>query len=417
MAILQPDRPKRSMLLRLINTIGRPWAQNGFSFLRLDETALLHKACAQTGLDDFGDDSFREGLRVLLRAYDTDAQLSFVGRICVHEDLVRLLHNRLRLIEDRRRHPGIAAEVIRRPLFITGLPRSGTTFLHAMLAQDPAHRTPQVWEVMHPSPPPEQASYATDPRIGTTASQLKWIDLLMPDFKKVHLIGARLPQECIAITSHDFRSYSFETMSAVHSYRVWHDSQDKRPEYEFHRNFLQHLQWRCPGQRWVLKAPGHLLALEALLQVYPDAGIVMTHRDPLKVLASCASFTEVLRSAFSDRVDKVSMARQVQQRWEEGAGLAVKYRQAQGDLQQQLFDVHYLELLRDPMSVVRRIYAFFDLELSGAAESAMERFLRANPKDKGGVHRYALEEYGLNPETERRRFQFYQDFFGIEPEG
>jgi hypothetical protein len=417
MAILQPDRPKRSMLLRLINTIGRPWAKNGFSFLRLDETTLLHKACAQTGLDDFGDDSFREGLRVLLRAYDTDAQLSFVGRICVHEDLVRLLHNRLRLIEDRRRHPGIAAEVIRRPLFITGLPRSGTTFLHAMLAQDPAHRTPQVWEVMHPSPPPVQASYATDPRIGTTASQLKWIDLLMPDFKKVHLIGARLPQECIAITSHDFRSYSFETMSAVHSYRVWHDSQDKRPEYEFHRNFLQHLQWRCPGQRWVLKAPGHLLALEALLQVYPDAGIVMTHRDPLKVLASCASFTEVLRSAFSDRVDKVSMARQVQQRWEEGAGLAVKYRQAQGDLQQQLFDVHYLELLRDPMSVVRRIYAFFDLELSGAAESAMERFLRANPKDKGGVHRYALEEYGLNPETERRRFQFYQDFFGIEPEG
>jgi hypothetical protein len=239
---------------------------------------------------------------------------------------------------------------------------------------------------------------------------------LVPDFKKVHLIGARLPQECIAITSHDFRSYSFETMSAVHSYRVWHDSQDKRPEYEFHRHFLQHLQWRCPGQRWVLKAPGHLLALEALLQVYPDACIVLTHRDPLKVLASCASFTEVLRNAFSDRVDKVSMARQVQQRWAEGARLAVKYRQTQGDLQQRLFDVHYLELLRDPMSMVRRIYGFFDLELTRAAETAMERFLLANPKNKGGVHRYSLEGFGLNPETERRRFQFYQDFFDIEPE-
>ena len=414
---IQPDRPKRSMLLRLINTIGRPLAKNGFSFLRLDETTLLNKACAQTGLDDFGDDSFREALRVLLRAYETDAQLSFVGRICVHGDLVRLLNNRLRLIADRRRYPAIAAEVIRRPLFITGLPRSGTTFLHALLAQDPAHRAPQVWEVMHPSPPPEQASYATDPRITTTARQLKWLDFLMPDFKKVHLIGARLPQECIAITSHDFRSYSFETMSAVHSYRVWHDSQDKRPEYEFHRHFLQHLQWRCPGQRWVLKAPGHLLALEALLQVYPDACIVLTHRDPLKVLASCASFTEVLRNGFSDRVDKVSMARQVQQRWAEGAGLAVNYRQTQGNPQQQLFDVHYVELLRDPMSMVRRIYEFFDLELSGAAETAMERFLLANPQNKGGVHRYSLEEFGLNPETERRRFQFYLDFFGIEPEG
>jgi hypothetical protein len=417
MTMFEPDRPNRSLLLRLINTIGRPLVKNGFPFLRLDEMTLLNKACAQTGLDDFGDESFREALRVLLRSYETEAQLSFVGRICVHGDLVRLLNNRLRLIADRRRHPGIAAEVIRRPLFITGLPRSGTTFLHALLAQDPAHRAPQVWEVMHPSPPPEQASYATDPRIAATAKQLKWLDLLMPDFKKVHLIGASLPQECIAITSHAFRSYTFETMSTVHSYRVWHDSQDKRPEYEFHRHFLQHLQWRCPGQRWVLKAPGHLLALEALLQVYPDAGIVLTHRDPLKVLASCASFTEVLRHGFSDRVDKVSMARQVQQRWTEGAGLAVKFRQTQGNSHHQLFDVHYVELLRDPMAMVRRIYEFFDLELSGAAQTAMERFLLANPKNKGGVHRYSLEEFGLNPETERRRFQSYVDFFGIEPEG
>ncbi len=410
------DRPHSSLLLRLINAAGRRFMKNGYPWLSLDEKVLLNKACSQTGLDDYGDDSFREGLRVLLRSYELDAELSFVGRICVNSDTVRLLSNRLRLVEDRRRHPGIAAEVIRRPLFITGLPRSGTTFLHALLAQDPAHRAPQVWEVMHPSPPPETASYATDRRIATTARELKFADILMPDFKKVHLIGARLPQECIAITSHDFRSYSFETMAAVHSYRNWHDRQDKRPEYEFHRQFLQHLQWRCPGQRWVLKAPGHLLALEALLQVYPDACVLMTHRDPLKVLGSCASFTEVLRSAFSDRVDKVSMARQVSERWEEGAGLAVKFRQA-GNLRQQLLDIHYLELVRDPMSMVRRIYAHFDLGLTRAAETAMQRFLAEHPKDKGGMHRYSLEKFGLNPEAERSRFQFYLDCFGIEPEG
>ena len=411
------DRPNRSMLLRLINTIGRGFVKNGGSWMRLDEKTLLDKACAQTGLDDFGDDSFRAALKVLLRAFETEAQLSFVGRICVHGDSVRLLNNRLRLVADRRRHPAIAAEVIRRPLFITGLPRSGTTFLHALLAQDPAHRAPQVWEVMHPSPPPEKASYATDARITTTARQLKWLDLLMPDFETVHMIDARLPQECIAITSHDFRSYTWETMYAVPSYRAWHDRLDKRPVYEFHRHFLQHLQWRCPGQRWVLKAPSHLLALEALLQVYPDACIVLTHRDPLKVLASCASFTEVLRRGFSDHIDKASLAQEVRQRWEEGAGLAVKHRQAQGEMQRQLFDVHYLELLRDPMSMVRRIYAHFDLELSAAAETAMERFLLANPKNKSGVHRYSLEEFDLNPEAERHRFQFYLDFFGIEPEG
>ena len=404
------------MLLRLINAAGRRFVKNGHKWLSLDEKVLLHKAGEQTGLDDYGDDSFREGLRVLLRSYEQDAALSFIGRICVNNDTMRLLSNRLRLVEDRRRNPGIGAEAIRRPLFITGLPRSGTTFLHALLAQDPAHRAPQVWEVMHPSPPPETASYATDRRITTTARQLKFADILMPDFKKVHLIGARLPQECIAITSHAFRSYSFETMAAVHSYRAWHDRQDKRPEYEFHRQFLQHLQWRCPGQRWVLKAPGHLLAMEGLLQVYPDACILMTHRDPLKVLASCASFTEVLRSAFSDRVDKAAMARQVSERWAEGAGLAVKYRQA-GNLRQQMFDVQYLELVRDPMAMVRRIYEHFDLGLTRAAATAMQRFLAENPKDKGGVHRYSLETFGLDPQAERRHFQSYLDCFGIEPEG
>ncbi|OGR31268.1 MAG: hypothetical protein A2139_09210 [Desulfobacca sp. RBG_16_60_12] len=411
-----PDRPNGSLLLRLVNAAGRRFVKNGHTWLSLDEKLLLNQACERTGLDDYGDDSFREGLRVLLGSYELDAELSFIGRICVNSDTMRLLSNRLRLVEDRRRHPGIGAEVIRRPLFITGLPRSGTTFLHALLAQDPAHRAPQVWEVMHPSPPPETASYATDRRIATTARQLKLADILMPDFKKVHLIGARLPQECIAITSHAFRSYAFETMSAVHSYRAWHDGQDKRPEYEFHRQFLQHLQWRCPGQRWVLKAPGHLLALEGLLQVYPDACILMTHRDPLKVLASCASFTEVLRRAFSDQVDKAAMARQVSERWAEGAGLAVKHRQA-GNLRQQMFDVQYLELVRDPMAMVRRIYEHFDLGLTKAAETAMERFLAENPKDKGGVHRYSLESFGLNPEVERRHFQSYLDCFGIEPEG
>ena len=384
MTISPPDHPKRSMLLRLINTAGRRLAKNGSSFLRLDEKALLDKACQQTGLDDFGDDSFREGMGVLFRAYETEANLSFVGRVCVRGDSLRLLSNRLRLVADRRLQPAMADEVIRRPLFITGLPRSGTTFLHALLAQDPAHRAPQVWEVMYPSPPPERASYAADPRITTTARQLKWLDWLMPDFETVHLIDARLPQECIAITSHDFRSYTFESMYTVPSYMAWHDRQDKRPEYEFHRHFLQHLQWRCPGQRWVLKAPSHLLALEGLLQVYPDACIILTHRDPLKVLASCASFTEVLRSAFTEQVDKAALARDVRQRWVDGAGLAVKYRQAPGNLQQQLFDVHYTELLRDPMSMVRRIYTHYDLELTLRRRRPWSSSCWPTPKTKAG---------------------------------
>jgi hypothetical protein len=411
----QHYRLQRLMLLRLINAMGRRLMQNGFSWLRLDEQTFLDKARANTGLDDFGDTSFLEALRVLLAAYEAEAELNFLGRLCVHGDTVRTLENRLRLVADRKRHPAIAREVIRRPLFITGLPRSGTTFLHALLARDPDHRAPLVWEVMHPSPPPEAASYDNDRRINTTVWQLKWIDLIMPDFKTVHLIDALLPQECIAITSHDFRSYTFETMYHVPTYRAWHDRQDKRPEYEFHRRFLQHLQWRAPGKRWVLKAPSHLVALEALLQVYPDAGVILTHRDPLKVLASCASFTEVLRRGFSDHVDKVSMAQEVRQRWEEGAGLAVKYRQMAG-LEKQFFDVRYTDLVREPLDMIQRIYEHFDLELTPAAKSAMQQFLQANLKNKAGVHRYSLEEFQLNSEEERSRFQFYMDYFGLEPE-
>ncbi len=406
-----------SKLVRLVNAMGGSLLGKGVSWLSLDEKMLLGQACKRVGLDDFGDDSFREPLRLLLNSYETEANLNFIGRLCTHHDILRLLGNRLHLVADRRRFPDIAAESIRRPLFITGLPRSGTTFLHALLAQDPANRAPQVWEVMYPSPPPEKGSYDSDPRIAQVQLQLKSIDFLMPDFRAVHLIDARLPQECIAITSHDFRSHVFESMYFMPSYRTWYDGQDKRPAYEFHRRFLQHLQWRCPRKRWVLKAPSHLLALPDLFQVYPDAEIVLTHRDPLKVLPSCASFTEVLRSAFTDHIDKRALGHEVMSRWEEGAHLTIECRRGKNGLPgAHFFDVHYAELVSSPLAVVRRLYRHFDLELTERAEKAMSRFVAATPKNKGGVHRYSLEEFGLNPEVEKRRFQFYLDYWGIEPE-
>lgn len=412
----KPDRGVFSMLLSGINAVNRFLQNYGHEFVRLDETALLEKSCKRTGLDDFGDDSFRQPLGILLRSFESDADLNLVGRISVQSEIVRMLCNRLRMVNDCKRNPEILGEVIRRPLFITGLPRSGTTFLHALLAQDPACRAPQVWEVMHPSPPPETASYHVDPRIVETEKELKWIDILMPDFKRVHLIHARYPQECIAITGHAFMSYVFESMYHVSSYRLWHDKRDKRPVYEFHRQFLQHLQWRCLGTHWVLKAPSHLMALDALLQVYPDAEIVVTHRDPLKVLPSCASFTKVLREPFTDRLDNEQIGIEVSSRWEGSAWQALHFRQLNQGMEGHFCDVQYAELERDPMSVVRGIYRYFGRELTDTAELAMRRFVAENPKDKHGVHRYSLEAFGLDREAERRRFQFYMDYFGIPPE-
>jgi hypothetical protein len=409
----KPYHPPRSKLLGAVNSLSRTFLKNGSLLVQLDAVRLLEKACKMTGLYDFGDDSFLQPLGILVRSFGDDAELNFVGRVTARADILRTLCNRLRLVEDRKRNPGIADEIIRRPLFITGLPRTGSTLLHGLLAQDPACRAPQIWEVMHPSPPPEASSYGVDPRIAVTGRELKWLDLLMPKFKTAHMIDARLPQECIAITGHSFVSYVFESMFFVSSYRIWHEDQDKVPAYEFHRQFLQHLQWRCPGSHWVLKAPSHLMSLEALFQVYPDAGVILTHRDPVKVLASCASFAEVLREPFTDFFDRKELGTEVRERWGKGARLAIEFRENHSDLKARFFDVLYADLVRDPMAMVRLIYRYFDMELTNPAESAMLRFLKQNPQNKHGVHHYTLEDFGFDRETERRRFEFYSDYFGI----
>ena len=209
--------------------------------------------------------------------FESDARLNLIGRVCAHSEMLRLLCNRIRMVEDRKRCPEIAQQTIRRPLFITGLPRTGSTLLHALLAQDPTSRAPLVWEVMHPSPHRGKASCFSDPRITKAARELKWLDILMPGFKTVHLIDARLPQECIAITGHAFSSYVFESMFFVSSYRIWHEDRDKRPAYDCHKQFLQHLQWGCPLTRWVLKAPSHLLAMESAFSGVSRCG---DHHDP-----------------------------------------------------------------------------------------------------------------------------------------
>ena len=408
--------PFGTRLLRGMNALGRMALNDGRRLVTLDREALLEKSRRLTGLSDFGDDRFRTALGVLLASFEGDARLNLLGRITVHSEIVRVLCNRLRLQRDRTIHPGIGREKIRRPIFITGLPRSGTTFLHAVMSRDPACRAPQVWEVMHPSPPPESSSYQVDPRIRHTRKELAWIEVLMPGFDRCHTIDAVLPQECIALTDHSFLSYVFESMYHVSSYRSWHDAQDKRPAYEYHLRFLQQLQWRCPGEHWVLKAPSHLMALDALFAVYPDAQVVMTHRDPLKVLPSCASFARVLRSPFTCDIDPRVLGAEVSRRWSDSARLATQMRQGRGELAGQFCDVAYPELLRDPMVVVQRIYRHFGRELTAGAMQAMQRFIAEHPKDKNGVHSYSLRQFGLDPETERHNFRGYIDYFGVLPE-
>ncbi len=393
-----------------LNLGGRALGSAGVETPALDAARLKSAARRRTGLDDFGGWPIDEPLTRLLEAYRNEARLTMLGRITVRELVVSLLKNLLELEADRRRHPEIEAQSVDAPVFVIGLPRTGTTLLHGLMSEDPASRVPRTWEVMCPTGFPSDRA-EVDALRARTAGRLAWANRLAPEFKRIHPIAPDLPQECIAITAPVFMSIQFHTTHNVPSYEDWLEATDQREAYRFHRRFLGHLQAQRAGSRWVLKAPGHLFALGALLAEYPDAKIIQTHRDPLRVMASMASHATVLRRAFSDSADPSEIAADWAARWSAALDdfLAVRDREPAS----RFLDIDYAEIERDPLGAVTRIYEFLDWELTSAAREKMTAFLDANPKDKHGVHRYSLSQFGLDRDTELERFRAYCERFHI----
>ena len=377
----------------------------------LEPDTLLASGRRRAEEHDFEDTTFLEALHRLLHALATEARLNLLGRIVARESIVSHLANRLRLEQDRRRYPEIAAQPISRPIVITGLPRSGSTLLHGLLAQDPANRVPQTWEMLTPSPPPDGATYGRDPRIATTERHLRWFERLVPEFKKIHPVGARLPEECVVILSHSFLSSQFCSMYVVPSYQTWMRSQSLLPAYRLHRRFLQQLQWRCRGDRWILKAPAHLPALGELCAVYPDVGVIMTHREPLEVLPSEASLHLVLRQTFSDAVDPSAVGREVTELTADEIRTGLQARDHGCAPPERFLDVRYRDLVGDPIGTVRSAYAHFDIPFTTIAEIRMRRYLADTPKDKHGAHVYSLSQFGLNADEEHERYRDYRERF------
>jgi len=399
----------RPLPVRMINGSLRALGRLGVRPGRLDPEAIVMRAIRRAGSDDFGaEDGWRDGLERLCIDFRGPARLSPIGRIAADRHLVDLLTNRARLEADRAAHPEIAGRAIERPLFIVGLPRTGTTILHLLLAQDPAHRVPEVWEVMHPAPAEGPAPL----RIARAGRELAWMHRLAPELKRTHPLAPRLAQECIAIDRHTLQSHEFQTTHTVPGYQAWYESRALEPVYRFHKRFLQWLDWQRPGQRWVLKAPAHLFGLDALLRVYPDAAIVQTHRDPLTVMASLASLGTTLRRAFGDGVDPIAVGREKAKRWGDGLLAAVAAR-ADGRLPAAPFlDLAYADIVADPIASVSRIYDRFGFEFSAEAEASMREFLARHPKDKHGRHRYCPEDFGLDRDAEQARFAAYRARFG-----
>ena len=396
--------------VRALNGGGSALRILGVERPRLELGTLIDLARRRTGHRDLGDWPIEEPLGRLLDAYRREAHLTTLGRITVRELIVSLLETLLHMEAERQRAPGISDEEIRSPVFIIGLPRTGTTLLHGLMSEDDANRVPRTWEVMYPAAFPNTPEGIAAAR-RQTESRLAWANRLAPQFKKIHPIAPDLPQECIAITAAVFMSIQFHTTHNVPSYEDWFEQDSQTLAYRFHRRFLQHLQARNPGRRWVLKAPGHLFALEALLAEYPDARIIQTHRDPLRVMASMASHATVLRRAFSDSADPCEIARDWSDRWARALDRFLAVRDSTDG--SAFRDVSYDQIEAAPFDTVAGIYDFLGWEFTAPAQAAMRSFLAANPKNKHGVHRYSLAQYGLSRECEMERFGDYCARFNI----
>jgi hypothetical protein len=406
-------KPFRPLPIRALNLAGRALALAGLRVPSLHEADLLAAAERETGLADYGEDTFRAGLRELLRSFEGEARLTTLGRAMARANVIAALATRLQLVNWRKRHPEVAEQEIRQPLLVLGMPRTGTTLLHGLLAQDPAARAPLTWEVATPCPAPETATYQSDPRIAAAQARELDIEKIAPGFSAIHPSGALLPQECVSLTASEFFSMQWEATYAVPGYQRWCEAHDAAPAYRWHRAFLQHLQSRHRGARWVLKTPAHLLTLDALFAEYPDALVVQTHRAPSQVVASLASLECTLRGASTDAIEPRAQGEEAAALIERMLRAGAASRAAHPEREAQFFDLAYPDLVADPFGSVKRLHERFGLPFTGEIEARMRAFLAANAADKHGVHRYAPETFGLDAASLERRYAFYTERYDV----
>lgn len=380
------------------------------SLVGLDVEELVATACRTTGLHDFGAPTWEEPFRRLVDALDGEARLHALGRLLCRADLLRHLQTRLRVVDALRREPSIAEERIDAPIVITGPARSGTSILHELLAEDPNLRAPLAWEMAHPFPPAGGADERAD---WAEAEYDLWGDI-QPEFLAVHELASRLPEECLWLLAPEFDMGFWSTCTEVPSFLAWRAGTDPAPAYRMHRTMLQVLQAGTEPKPWALKSPVHLGRLPALLAEYPDARIILTHRDPVRTIPSAVSTLTAGRWLRSDAVDRRAIAAGV------GFGfpLLLNGLAAGRDAlpAAQVAHVHYLDLLRDPVGTIRSAYEHLGLEFGPDLPARIEGYLAGRKQDKYGVHRYPVADTGLDLDQVREQCRPYTEAFGVEAE-
>lgn len=362
---------------------------------KLHVDAMLAEAERVTGFSDWGGEVFRKPFEVLIKDLNTTANLNAIGEQRAYRRLFDNLCSRLQLVADRKRFPGIADEAVTQPVFVLGLPRAGTTFFHNLLSADPLSRSPLTWEIMYPSPPPEEDTYSADPRIRRAQEAMDFEGFMQPALQAIHPFDALRPEECNFMWELSFATVNYPAWWDVPNYRELVYSMDFHPVYEEHRQMLQHLQHRFRRDRWVLKTPAHIAWLSTLLDVYPDACLVQCHRDPAKVLPSLSNNLSVWRRTFSD-VEPAGSFGMLELQAEGLRNVAAL--RAQPRYAPHFFDAHYLDVQADPIAVLKRCYDHFGIAFDGDREAVIRHWMQADRDShaKGPKHAYKMDDFGLD---------------------
>ncbi|MCX6048536.1 MAG: sulfotransferase [Chloroflexi bacterium] len=375
--------------------------------VNLSEADLMAQAQQQSGLSDWGEDNFRAGLQILLAACANEANLSTQGQQWLQHDMLHWLTNRLQIQATFKASPEILDVPIERPLFILGLPRTGSTLLHRLLAQDENGRVPVLWELSRPAPPPRPETRATDPRIAQVADEIeRTIQRLIPDMATKHSIDVQAPEECNSLFQDSFACYATGVFYHVPTYLAWLRQQDLTAAYQYYKTQVQILTYHYPGRTWISKNPDHMLGIDAILKVFPDAAIVYLHRDLSEVFGSVCSVQHSLlnmwrKTPFAAKdIGNITLNM-----------LAPTVDRALLERKQanpaHFYDLHYTELTADPVGAVERIYDYFGYALSPASSAQMQSWLAQNKQNKHGEHHYKLEDFGLTLGAVQERLADY----------
>ncbi|WP_020495470.1 sulfotransferase family protein [Sciscionella marina] len=362
----------------------------------------LHASATKiTGLEDFGGTEHHEALEVLLDSYHSQARLTPFGRRVKRAELRGGLV--ARALSEAALARGAATQPVHRPIFVTGLPRSGTTALHRLLTVDPAHQGLELWLTEVPQPRPPRAEWENDPVFAGIQEGYSRHHIEHPEFMGVHYISADAVEECWRLLRQSIMSVSYECLAHIPGYSAWLREQDWTPAYRRHRRNLELIGGNDPGKRWVLKNPSHLFAIDALLAVYPDALIVQTHRDPRTAIASACSLAVQASSEWSEAFDPETVGRDQLELWATGLercrAACARYDQSR------FYDVDYADFIADPVGTAESVYRHFGIELTEEASAAMRRTHAESVSGKAKpAHRYTLGDFGLAEAAVDERF-------------